>query len=346
MRRRRVSRRARSIHVTPFIAMLLALLAVAVLIVPFAGEAQQAAASLPRIGFLNPASLSDPRVPRVLQAFRQGLRELGYVEGQNIAIEFRWAEGKYDRLPGLATQLVRLKVNVIVVVSTPAIQAAKHATETIPIVMAAASDPVATGFVTSLARPGGNITGLSLMHAELVGKQLELLKEILPTVSQVALLGNPGNPNYGPHLRHAHDAARALGIRLQPLEVRDASEIDTTFAAITTGRAGAVIVLTDTVLLDHRARIAAHAVRRHLPSVFGVSEFAEAGGLLAYGPSLSDGYRRTATYVDKILKGAKPADLPIEQPVKLELVINLKAAKALGLTIPQSMLLRADEVIQ
>jgi putative ABC transport system substrate-binding protein len=268
------------------------------------------------------------------------------VEGQNIAIEFRWAEGKYDRLRGLATQLVRLKVNIIVVVSTPAIQAAKHATATIPIVMAAASDPVATGFVASLARPGGNITGLSLMHAELVGKQQELLKEVFPKVSHVVLLGNPANPNYGPHLRYAHDAARALGIRLQPMEVRDPSAIDTAFASITTERAGAVIVLTDTVLLDHRTRIADHAIRRRLPTVFGVSEFAEAGGLLAYGPSLAEGYRRTATYVDKILKGATPADLPIEQPSKLELVVNMNAAKALGLTIPQSVLLRADEVIR
>jgi ABC transporter substrate binding protein len=243
-------------NVTSLVAVLIALLAVAMLIVPLAGEAQQAA-SLPRIGFLNPASLSDPRVSRVLQAFRQGLRELGYVEGQNIAIEFRWAEGKDDRLPG-----------------------------------------------------------------------------------------NPANPNYGPHLRHAHDAARALGIRLQPMEVRDPSAIDTAFASITTERAGAVIVLTDTVLLDHRTRIADHAIRRRLPTVFGVSEFAEAGGLLAYGPSLAEGYRRTATYVDKIVKDATPADLPIEQPSKLELVVNMNAAKALGLTIPQSVLLRADEVIR
>jgi putative ABC transport system substrate-binding protein len=184
------------------------------------------------------------------------------------------------------------------------------------------------------------------MHSELAGKQLELLKEVLPKISQVALLGNPANPNYGPHLRHAQDAARALGIRLQQVEIRAPSEIDTAFAAITKERAGAVIVLTDTVLLDHRTRIADHALRRRLPTVFGVSEFAEAGGLLAYGPSLSEGYRRTATYVDKILKGARPADLPIEQPSKLELVINMNAAKALGLTIPQSVLLRADELIR
>jgi len=332
-------------HATTFIALLIVLLAVAVLVVPLPGEAQQAA-SLPRIGFLAAASLSDPRVPRYVQAFRQGLRELGYVEGQNIAIEFRWAEGQYDRLPGLAAELVRLKVNVIVAGGPPAIQAAKQATETIPIVMAAVADPVATGFVASLARPGGNITGLSMMLPELVGKQLELLKEILPKVSRVAFLGNPANPAYAPLVRHAQDTARALGVRLQPLEARDPSEIDSAFAAITTERAGAVIVLGDTVLLDHRTRIADHAVRRRLPTVFGVSEYAEAGGLLAYGPSLSDGYRRAATYVDKILKGAKAADLPVEQPATFELVINLKAAKALGLTIPQAVLQRADRVIQ
>ena len=212
--------------------------------------------------------------------------------------------------------------------------------------MAAVGDPVATGFVASLARPGGNITGLSMMLPELVGKQLELLKEVLPKVSRVALLGNPANPANAPMVRHAQDAARALGVRLQLLEARDPSEIDGAFAAITTERAGAVIVLTDTVLLDHRARIADHAARRRLPTVFGVSEFVEAGGLLAYGPSLADGFRRAATYVDKILKGAKPADLPIEQPTTFELVINLKTAKALGLTIPPSLLLRADQVIE
>ena len=332
-------------RITTFIAVLIVLLAVAVLGVPLAAEAQQAA-SLPRIGFLAAASPSDPRVPRFLQAFRQGLRELGYVEGQNIAIEFRWAEGQYDRLPGLAAELVRLKVTVIVAAGPPAIQAAKQATETIPIVMAAVADPVAAGFVASLARPGGNITGLSLMLSELVGKQLELLKEVLPKVSRVALLGNPANPNYAPLVQQAQDAARALGVRLQPLEARDPSEIDSAFTAITTERAGAVIVLTDTVLLDHRTRIADHAVRRRLPTVFGVSEFAEAGGLLAYGPSLADGFRRAASYVDKILKGAKPADLPVEQPTTFELVINLKTAKALGLTIPQALLLRADRVIE
>ena len=342
---RRVRIRARSVHATTCSAVLIVLLAVAVLIVPLGGDAQQGA-SLPRIGSLSTGSLSDPRVARFLEVFRQGLRAQGYVEGQNIAIEFRWAEGQYDRLPGLAAELVRLKVNVILAGGPPAIQAAKQATDTIPIVMATVADAVAAGFVASLARPGGNVTGVSLMHSELVGKQLELLKEVLPKVSRVALLGNPANPNYASLLRHAQDAARALGVRLQPLEARNPSEIDSAFTAITTERAGAVIVLPDTVLLDHRARIADHAVRRRLPTVFGVSEFAEAGGLLAYGPSLSEGFRRAAIYVGKILKGAKAADLPVEQPTTFELVINLKAAKALGLTIPQAVLQRADRVIQ
>ena len=318
---------------------------VAALAAPLAAEGQPAA-SLPRIGFLSTTSLSDPFVARFLLAFRQGLRDLGYVEGQNIAIEFRWAEGQYDRLPGLAAELVRLKVNVIVAASPPAIQAAKQATETIPIVMGAVADPVATGFVASLPRPGGNITGLSLMHSDLVGKQLELLKEVLPKVSRVALLGNPANPNYASLVRHGQDAARALDIRLQPLEARNSSEIDSAFAAITMERAGAVIVLADGVLVNNRTRIADHAVRRRLPTVFGLSEFAEAGGLLTYGPSLANVFRQAATYVDKILKGAKPADLPIEQSTKFDLLINLKTAKALGLTIPPSLLARADHIIE
>jgi ABC-type uncharacterized transport system substrate-binding protein len=338
-------KRARSMYAITFIAVLMALLAVAVLVVPLAGEAQQAS-TLPRIGFLLPASLSDPRIPPFIQAFRHGLHELGYVEGQSIVIEFRWAEGQYDRLPGLAAELVRLKVNVLVAAGLLAAQAAKQATKTIPIVMMNVSDPVASGIVASLARPGANITGLSLLSPELVGKQLELLKEVVPKVSRVALLGNPVTPSTARLVRHAQDAARTLGVRLQPLEARDPSEIDKAFAAMTTERAGAVIVLLDTVLLDHRARIADHAIRRGLPTVFGGSQFAEAGGLLAYGPNLPDQYRRTATYVGKILKGAKPADLPVEQPTTFELVINLKTASALGLTIPQALLLRADWVIQ
>jgi putative ABC transport system substrate-binding protein len=309
---------------------------------PLATEAQQAA-KIARIGFLSPRSRSD--VGR-LAAFRQGLRELGYVEGQNIAIESRWAEGEYDRLPGLAAELVRLKVDVIVTYAAPAIQAAKRATSTIPIVMAGAIDPVASGLVTSVARPGGNITGLSLMAPDLVGKQLAILKEVVPTVSRVALLGNPVNTGNAPQLRHAQETARALGMRLQFLEARGPSEIDGAFAAMTRERAGAVIVLVDGMLADHRTRIADLAVKNRLPAVYGLSDYPEAGGLMAYGPSVLDRFRRAATYVDKILKGAKPAELPVEQPTKFELVINLKTAKALGLTIPQLLLQRAHQVIE
>ena len=323
--------------------MPLALLLVVVGTLP--GEAQQAA-SIPRIGFLSPSSLSEPRTTRYLQAFRQGLHELGYVEGQNIAIEVRWAEGKSARLPGLASELVRLKVNVIVTYGDQAIRAAKQATETIPIVMAAVADPVATGFVASLARPGGNITGVSNMRLDLVGKQLELLKEVVPKISRVAILGNAATTDNTLQVRHAQDAARALGVRLQPLLVRGPSEIDPAFAAMNTERAGALVVLVDTMLLDHQTRIADLAVQRRLPMVFSQIDQAEAGGLMAYGPSVSDRFRRAATYVDKLLKGAKIADLPIEQPARFELVVNLKTAKALRLTIPQAVLLRADRVIQ
>lgn len=344
MHRRRAWRGVRSRHATMFLAVVFVLLAISAVAMAPASEAQQTV-PLPRVGFLLPLSLSDPRGQRFLRAFREGLHGLGYVEGQNITIELRSAEGHYDRLPGLAAELVRLKVDVIVAGGPPAIQAAKQATETIPIVMAAVADPVAAGFVASLAHPGGNITGISNMVAEVVGKQLELLKEVRPSVSRVALLGNPANPNHGPQMRHAQDAARALGIRLQPLEARDLSGITRAFTVISTERADAVIVLTDTVLLDYRTRIADHASRHRLPTVFAVSEFVEAGGLLSYGPSLTDGVRRAAAYVDKIQKGAKPADLPVEQPLTFELVINLSAAKAIALTIPQPVLQRADRVI-
>jgi ABC-type uncharacterized transport system substrate-binding protein len=317
-------------------------LASGLLAAPLAGEAQPAE-KMYRIAFLSPTSPSDAGR---LAAFREGLRELSYVEGQNIAIESRWAEGNYDRLPGLAAELVRFKVDIIVTYGTPASQAAKRATGTIPIVMAGAIDPVASGLVTIVARPGGNLTGLSLMAPELVGKQLEILKDVVPKISRVALLGNPANPGNAPQVRHAQDAARALGLRLQPLEARGPSDIDSAFAAITSEQAGAVIVLVDSMLLDHRTRIADLAARRRLPAVYGLSDHVEAGGLMAYGPNRLDIFRRATTYVDKILKGAKPGDLPVEQPTKFALVINLKTAKALGLTIPPSLLQRADQVIE
>ena len=325
--------------------MLLLVLGLGALAAPPAGNAQ-APAKVPRVGFLAPGSASDPGRQRFLDAFRQGLRDLGYVERQNIIIEARFAEGNYDRLPDLAAELVRLKVDVIAAAAVPAIQAAKQATGTVPIVMVVVIDPVATGFVASLARPGGNITGLSLMAPELVGKQLQLLKELVPKVSRVAVLGNPANAGNAPQLREAEVAARALGVRLQPLEARGLREIDSAFAAMTKERGGAVVVLVDAMLFDHRTRIARLAARTRLPAVYGLRAHAEAGGLMAYGANIADTYRRAATYVDKILKGAKPADLPVEQPTRFELVINLKTAKALGLTIPQSILIRADQVIQ
>jgi len=279
-------------------------------------------------------------------AFREGLRELGYVEGQNIEIESRWAEGNYDRLPGLAADLVRLKVAVILTYGTPASQAAKRATATIPIVMAAIIDPLASGLVTSLARPGENLTGQSMMSPDLVEKQLEILKEVVPKVSRVALLHNPANPGNAPQVRHAQNAARALGVRLQLLGARGSSEIDSAFAAMTNEQAGAVIVLVDAMLQDNRTRITDLAARNRLPAVYGLSEYAEAGGLSAYGPNRLDMFRHAATYVDKILKGVKPGDLPVERPNRFELIINLKTAKALRLTIPPALLQRADQVIE
>jgi len=314
---------------------------------PFAAVTAQPREKVPRVGYLNPGSASDPLRQRRLDAFRQGLRELGYVEGQNIAIESRWAEGQYDRYPALAADLVRLKVDVIVAQSGAATQAAQQATRTIPIVMALVTDPVGIGLVPSLARPGGNVTGTSFMAPDLVGKQLELLKELVPKVSRVALLRHPTNPGSAPYLREAEAAARILGVRLQTLEARNSQEIDSAFAAMTRERAGALLIFPDALFGTQRRQIAELAAKRRLPAIHGgTPEYAEAGGLIAYSPNILDLERRAATYVDKILKGAKPADLPIEQPTKFELVINLKTAKALGLTIPQSLLQRADEIIQ
>jgi putative ABC transport system substrate-binding protein len=313
---------------------------------PLAAEAEQAVGKLPRVGLLLPGSSSDPLVQPYLDVLRRGLRELGYVEGQSIAIEYRWAEGKYEQLPDLASELVRPKLDVIVAVGTVVVQAAKQTTQTIPIVMTNVDDPVATGLVASMARPGGNVTGLSLMSHELVGKQLGLLREVMPKVSRVAVLWNPANPANATQLREAEVAASALGVRLLPLEAQRPSEIDRAFAAMTRERMGALLVLLDSMLLVQRERIADLAAKNHLPTVYGLRWHAEAGGLMAYGANLLDMVRRIAGFVDRILKGAKPADLPVEQPTKFELVINLKTAKALGLTIPPSLLGRADEIIQ
>src|SRR5713226_7813959 len=312
---------------------------------PLGTAAAQPPEKVPRVGYLNPGSSSDPARQRRLEAFRQGLRELGYVEGQNIAIESRWAEGKYDRYPALAADLVRLKVDVIVAGGGAATQAAQQATRTIPIVMSVVIDPVGSGLVPSLARPGGNLTGTSMMATDLVGKQLEVLKELVPKGSRVALLWNPANPGSAPQLREAGAVARALGVGLQPLEARNPQEIDSAFAAMTRERAGALVVLADAMFTNQVRQIADLAAKRRLPSIYGQREYAEAGGLMVYSSNPFDLERRAATFVDKILKGAKPADLPIEQPSKFDLVINLKTAKALALTIPQSLLLRADQVI-
>ena len=310
---------------------------------PLAAGAQQVG-KVSRIGYLSAGS--DTANPRVREAFRQGLRELGWVEGQNIIIEYRWAEGRFDRLPDLAAELVRLKVDVLVAAPTPAALAAKNATGTIPIVGMSLTDPIGLGLVASLARPGGNVTGVSYsVGAEIFGKDLELLKEVVPRVRRVAVLSNPASPARPLTISNVKDAARSLGLQLQLLEARGPRDFDGAFAAMAKERVGALLVVTDPAFIPHRARLVDLAVKNRLPSIFTQREDAEAGGLMSYGPRLSDLHRRGATYVDKILKGAKPADLPVEQPTKFELVINLKTAKALGLTIPQSLLGRADEVI-
>jgi ABC-type uncharacterized transport system substrate-binding protein len=298
-----------------------------------------------RVGYLTAGSQSDQGRQRRFEAFRQALRDLGYAEGQNIAFEFRWAEGQYDRLPALVAGLIHSKVDVIVAVGGAATRAAQQATRTIPIVMVAVNDPLGSGLVPSLARPGQNITGTSLMAPDLVGKQFEVLKETVPKVSRVALLRNPANPASELQLREAEAAARALGMRLQTLEARGPDDIDRAFAAMTRERASALVVLTDSIFTNQRRQIADLAAERRLPAVYGHIEHAEAGGLLAFSANLLDLERRAAIYVDKILKGAKPGDLPVEQPTKLELVVNLRAAKAIGLTIPPSLLQRADQVI-
>jgi putative ABC transport system substrate-binding protein len=299
---------------------------------------------VPRIGFLS--SLSPAVVSDRLEAFRQGLRELGYVEGKNIVLEWRYAEGKTERLPDLAAELVRLKVEVIVTGGPAVNRQAKEATATIPIVMAFDNDPVGNGFAASLARPGGNITGLSTYYPEISGKQLELLKEIVPRLSRVAVLGNSTVPGNAQALRETELAAGLFGVKLQYLDVRDPKDIETAFQAAIKGRANAVLVLGSQVVTSHPKQFVELAAKNQLPAIYWSPEFVEAGGLMTYSVSITDLFRRTATYVDKILKGAKPADLPVEQPMKFDLVINLKAAKQIGLTIPPNVLARADKVIR
>jgi putative ABC transport system substrate-binding protein len=320
-------------------------IALSILFAPLATEAQPPP-KVPRIGCLSTRSPADASAQSYLRAFRQGLRELGYVEGQNIAIEYRWAEGQQEVLPHLAAELVRLQVDVIVTSAEPAIRAAKEATAVIPIVMAVTGDPVGSGLVASLARPGGNITGLSLMGTELGSKLLELLKQAAPKASRIAVLWNAAYPVKARELAEMQAAARLLGMTLHPVEVRALADFDTAFASMTRERPHGLITVSDPLTLTHRRQIVDFAAHNRLPMISEVKEFAEAGGLMTYGPSLPDMFRRAAYYVERILKGAKPTDLPVEQPTKFELVLNRKTAQALGITFPPTLLVLADEVIQ
>ncbi len=324
-------------------------LALGALLLPLSAstEAQQAK-NVHRIGYLSATHLSGESSR--LDGFRHTLRDLGYVEEKNIVIEYRFAEGQFDRLPDLAAELVRLKVDVIVTTGSPATRAAQHATRTIPLVMTVVGDPIKTGFVASLAKPGGNITGLTQIAPQLSGKRLELLKEAFPKISRVAVFVDgavTAQQLSGSLKQETQMAAEALGVKLQFLEVGGPNpDLDGAFRTATSQRTGALIILPGPVLLLHRKRIVDLAAKSRLPAIYPHGEFVEAGGLMFYGPDFIDLYRRAATYVDKILKGAKPADLPVEQPTKFELVVNLKTAKALGLTIPPSVLFKADQVIQ
>jgi putative ABC transport system substrate-binding protein len=306
-------------------------------------EAQQPK-KVPRIAYLaaSPASANAGR----LEAFRQGLREIGYVEGENLLIEERYAEGKLDRLPTLAAELVRLKVDVIITAGPPVTRAVKEATATIPVVMAQDGDPVGNGFVASLARPGGNITGMSQLAPEISGKQLELLKETVPKLSRVAVLGTSTRPGNAQALKETELAGGTFGVRLQYLDVRGPKDIETAFREAHKGRAGAVLVLQSPVFTSQRTQVADLAAKTRLPAIYPQTEYTDAGGFMCYGVNTPDLFRRAAYHVDKILKGAKPANLPVEQPKKFELVINLKAAKQIGLTIPPNVLARADRVIK
>jgi len=325
-------------------AALTVVLVLGLLAAPLAAEAQQAS-GLRRIGYLG---ISSPSMePHYVEAFRQQLRTVGYIEGQHIAIEYRWAEGRDDRLPSLAAELVRLDPVVIVTTGTPGTLAAMQATKTIPIVMASSADPVRSGIVASLAQPGGNVTGFTILGPELEGKRMELLEQAVPRFSRVAGLWNPANPGITYYLEATQAAGRALHVTVGPVvEVRRVEELENAFSAIANARPDALAVLADRSLLAHRRRIVEFAAARRLPGMYPYGEYVDAGGLMSYAPSNPELFRGAATYVDKILKGAKPGDLPVQEPTKFELVINLKTAKTLGLRIPQSLLLRADRVIQ
>jgi len=318
-------------------------LALGLAVAALSAHAQQPA-KVPRIGVLFGGS--PPFVSHLIEAFRQGLRERGWVEGRNMVIEYRYAHGRSEPLGDLATELVRLKVDVIVAPASSAVRAAKQATASIPIVMVTVGDPVGSGFVASLGRPGRNITGMSNFAPELSAKNLQLLREVLPGVTRVAVLWNPVTPVGELERKEIEVAARTLGLQLQFLEVRDPNGFEAAFSSMTRERAGALIVLVDAMFFTHRKRIVDLAAKSRLPAIYQRREFVEDGGLFALGPSLVDLFRRSAAYVDKLLRGAKPGELPVEQPTKFELVINLKTAKALGLTIPPSVLIRADQIIQ
>ncbi len=310
---------------------------------PLAAAAQQTGKPH-RIGFLGNSTAT--LEANLVGPFREGLRDLGYVEGQNIVIEYRWAEGKYERFPALISELLALKVEVIVTAGTPATLAVKRATTSVPVVMIAVGDPVGTGIVPSLSRPGGNITGLTSIAQELEGKRLELLREVVPSVSHIAVLWNSVSPVQVIQEKAVQAAAQVLRMKVLSLGVRTIGEIDAALATIVRERPGALLVLADRLFLHHRAHIMDFATQQRLPGVHAYRELVEVGGLMSFGPSYADMHRRAGYFVDKILKGAKPADLPVERPGLFELVINLKTAKALGLTIPQSVLLRATEVFQ
>ena len=310
---------------------------------PLAARAQQAA-RVPRIGFLGNSTAA--LEANLVGPFREGLRDLGYVEGRNVLIEYRWAEGRYERFPALIAELAALKVDVIVTAGTPASLAVKKTATSIPLVMVAVGDPIGIGLVADFGKPGGNVTGLSSIAPELEGKRLELLREMIPNVSHIAVLWNPDNPFHVGSLKETRAAAQVMGIKLQLLGVRVSEEFPATFAAILRERPGALLVLADRLFLHNRALIVDFEAKHRLPGVYAYRELVEAGGLMSFGPSYAGMHRRAAYFVDRILKGAKPADLPVERPATFELVINLKVAKALGLTIPQSVVLRVTEVIK
>jgi len=321
---------------------LLVALSAGALAAPLACFAQQQRSKVARIGVLESTSSSANQ----REALIAGLRELGYVEGKNMIIEDRWAEGNYERLPGLAAELVQMKVDVIVAGATPAIQAAQRATSTIPIVMVRVGDPVRSGFVASLARPGGNITGLSNISVDVSSKYLELLRAAVPRLSRVTVLVNPANPIHPDFLKRVQATEKTNSVTISPVEASTASQIEAAFAAMTRERAGAVIVLPDPFFASQARPIAGLAAQHRLPTMFWTRVPVESGALMSYGQNNEEHYYRAATYIDKILKGAKPGDLPVEQPTKIELVINLKTAKVIGLTIPQQLILQADKVIE